>query len=113
MDNIEEGISDDLLQKASEDIQKLLRKRGLSESDRVQLEVQSYFLMFLINDHKKIGKMYPFFKSESERRERNKAWWERVQWIIIPLVVTGTLAFVGQFVYFWLTLVPDLQKVIK
>ena len=109
-DNTEEGISDELLDKARQDIQELLSKRGLAKSERVQLEVQSYFLMFLINDHKKITQMYPFFKSEKERRDRNKLWWEKLQWIAIPMGLTAVLGFVAEFIYFWIRVVPSITK---
>ena len=112
-ENLEEGISDDLLEKASADIQKLLKRRGLPEQDRVQLEVQSYFLMFLISDHKKIGQIYPFFRDEKQRQEKNKIWWEKMMWILIPAALAALVAFMGQFIYFWLTVVPNLQSAIK
>jgi len=110
MADLDEGISDELLEKASTDIQKLLKKRGLSESERVQLEVQSYFLMFLINDHKKIAQMYPFFKTERDRREKNRAWWEKLQWIVVPMGAAAVIGFIGQFINFWITVVPKIIK---
>ena len=109
-DYTEEGISDELLDKAKQDIQELLNKRGLAKGERVQLEVQSYFLMFLISDHKKIMQMYPFFRSEKERRDKNKLWWDKLQWVIIPMGLTVVLGFIAEFVYFWMTIVPSITK---
>jgi hypothetical protein len=108
-----DGISDEILAKAQTDIQELLGNRKLPKTERVQLEIQSYFLMFLINDHKKIGQMYPFFKTEKERLEKNRAWWERFQWVIIPMAAVAIIGFVSEFFYFWITVVPDLQRVMK
>ena len=79
-----ESVSDDILQKAQTDVAELLRDKKLSKTDRTQLEVQSYFLMFLVNDHKKINKMYPFFEEQQKRYERRKVWWDKLQWVITP-----------------------------
>ena len=108
-----DGISDEILDKAQADISELLSNRKLPRSERVQLEIQSYFLMFLISDHKKITQMYPFFKSEQQRVEKNRVWLEKFQWVIIPLLIVTAIGFFSDFVNFWLTIVPDLQKAIR
>ena len=41
-----DGISDEILDKAQADISALLSNRKLPRSERVQLEIQSYILMF-------------------------------------------------------------------
>jgi len=103
------SISDELLQKAQEDIEALLENKRISRTERVQLEIQSYFLMFLITDHKKVQSIYPWVVAQKEREARRKAWWDRLAWVIIPTAISGVLAFLGQAVYFWLKVVPELM----
>lgn len=104
------GISNDVLEKAQRDINDLLQKGGLDKTDRTQLEVQSYFLMFLINDHKKINKMYPFFVEQKQKLEKQRIWWDRLQWVVIPLVVAGVLTFVYQAAIFYFQIVPIIEQ---
>ena len=67
-DSIDTTISDEVLLRAQEDIDRLLKSKRLTSSERIQMEIQSYFLMFLVNDHKKITKMYPWMQ-EQQRKE--------------------------------------------
>jgi len=110
MDN---NISDDLLLKAQQDVANLLKNRTLNKTDRTQLEIQSYFLMFLVNDHKKINQMYPFFIEQKTRTENQRAWWNRLQWVIIPLVVAGIFTFLYQAAVFYFRLVPIIEQLGK
>lgn len=108
MNTLEDGISDEVLKKASIYIEELLKNKKLSPPVRAQLEIQSYFLMFLVTDHEKISQMYPFYKDLFTRQRKWEQFWEKFQWVIIPMAVTGTLAFFGQFIYFWMVVVPRL-----
>lgn len=110
MENLEDGISDEVLKKASAYIEELLKNKKLSPSTRAQLEIQSYFLMFLVTDHEKIAQMYPFYKNMFARQRKWEQFWEKFQWVIIPMAVTGLLAFAGQFIYFWMVVVPKLLE---
>ena len=109
-DSIETSISDEVLLRAQEDIDKLLKSKRLTSSERVQMEIQSYFLMFLVNDHKKISRMYPWIQEQQRKEEARKVWWNKLQWVVIPLVVGSVFIFLGQAVYFWYTIVPDLMS---
>jgi hypothetical protein len=106
--NIETSISDEVLLKAQEDINGLLKNKRLTAPERVQLEIQSYFLMFLVNDHKKISAMYPWIKEQQIKEEARTVWWNKLQWVIIPLIVSSVFIFIGQALYFWVTIVPEL-----
>ncbi len=101
-------VSDEILSRAQEDIDKLLKNKRISETERVQLEVQSYFLMFLVSDHKKVIKMFPWFEEQAAKELRRREWINKFQWVLIPILVTGLLAFIGQAVYFWIVVVPNL-----
>lgn len=101
-------ISDEILSHAREYIDELLRNKKLNQTVRAQLEIQSYFLMFLVADHEKVSEMYPVYKHYQMRRQRWEVFWEKFQWLIIIPTVTGLLAFFGQFIYFWIVIVPKL-----
>jgi len=88
------GISDELLIHAEEYIKELLKNKRLKTEVRAQLEIQSYFLMFLAADHDRIGRMYPFFQRQMERQKRTDEWWGRLQWIIIPIAITYAISFI-------------------
>lgn len=106
----ETTISDEILQKAQADIKELLNDETLSRPERAQLEIQSYFLMFLVTDHKRITKIYPWVISQQEKEKNRRAWWDRLQWVVIPFAVTAILAFLGQAFIFWIKIVPELTK---
>lgn len=104
------NVTDEILHKAKTDIEMLLRTKALSKSERVQLEVQSYFLMFLVNDRKKIGEMYPFFIEQKAAAVKRADFWGRFSWLIITLTVTAAFGIIGQALYFWFRVVPELTK---
>lgn len=110
MEHEDNNISDEILNQAKLYINELLKNKRLRADVKAQLEIQSYFLMFLAADHEKVARMYPFFKGEIERREKWARWVDKLQWVIIPLVVTGILTFLGQFIYVWSVVIPELLK---
>lgn len=65
-----DGISDDLLNSANARIDELLNNKRLPKTERVMLETQQYFLMFLRSDHKKINEMYPVYMEQRKKNER-------------------------------------------
>ena len=86
----ENDISDEILKKAQAEIKELLSNKRLPKSERVQLEVQSYFLMFLVSDRKKINQMYPYVM---EMKAQSGKWEPRV-WDIakgVVLLLAGAL----------------------
>lgn len=92
----ENSISDNILEKAQGDIRAMLQNQGLSKTDRLQLEIQSYFLMFLVNDHKKINKIYPYFQKQIAREKHWTMWWDRLQWVAIPMILLYLMSFVSR-----------------
>lgn len=40
--------------------------------------------------------------------ERRREWWNRLQWVIIPILVASFLAFLGQAIVFWVRIYPNL-----
>jgi hypothetical protein len=103
------SISDEILQQAETFIKELLKNKRLRQTERAQLEIQSYFLMFLVHNHQRMSEVYPFYKKQKEAQEKWEAWWNRLQWVIIPMVVGTVFVFLGQAVYFWMVVVPDLM----
>jgi hypothetical protein len=93
-DDTKDGISDEILKQAEEYIKELLKNKRLKAEVRAQLEIQSYFLMFLASDHERISKMYPFYKQQSERQKRLDEWWSRLQWVLIPIAFAYLIEFV-------------------
>jgi len=44
-----------------------------------------------------------------EKEKKKIAWWDRFQWVIIPIIITFTVGFIGQFIVFWIRVVPGLK----
>jgi hypothetical protein len=104
----EPGLSDEILSRAEEYIKELLKNKHISQPVRAQLEIQSYFLMFLVRDHERLNQIYPFYLEQKQIREKWEKWLDRFQWVLIPIIITGVIGFLGQFIYFWLVIVPKL-----
>jgi hypothetical protein len=104
-----DGISDDILEQAESYIKELLKNKKLNPQVRAQLEIQSYFLMFLVNNHERLNQVYPYYQKQKARQEMWERWWDRLQWVVIPMIIAGIFAFLGQFVYFWMVIVPKLM----
>lgn len=51
-----------------------------------------------------------WIETQKQAAERRRAWWEKLQWVVIPIGITGLIAFVGQFLVFWFDVVPKLQQ---
>ena len=112
MSDTVDGISEEILSKAGEYIQELLKNKRLSQHDRAQLEVQSYFLMFLIADHEKLSQIYPFYKEQLKRRDSWNRWWDKLQWILVPLIITSAAGFVANAISAIFTLYQKIVPLI-
>lgn len=97
-------ISDEILSKAQKELAEFLDKNNIPKAQKMMLQMQSYLLMVMVSDHQKTSRMYPAFKEQQKR----KAWWERLQWVVIPIVSAGVLTFLWQAVVFWFDIVPKL-----
>jgi len=53
-----------------------------------------------------------YVTDQEKDKDRRRAWWDKFQWVVIPMILAVILGFLGQFIYFWLTLVPKLETVI-
>ena len=53
-----------------------------------------------------------YITDQEKDKERRRSWWEKFQWVVIPIIIISIVSFLGQFIYFWLTLVPQLEKAI-
>jgi len=51
--------------------------------------------------------------SQKEISDRRRAWWDRFQWVIIPIVIGLIVAFASQAFYFWTKTVPMLEHLIE
>ena len=104
--DIDNGISDEILNKAQADLADYLDKNNIPKTPKMILEMQGYILMVLSNDHKKVGRMYTVYKKQETRR----AWWEKFQWVLIPIITGGIVAFFWQALYFWIDIAPKLSR---
>ena len=57
-----------------------------------------------------IRNIHLWMEAQKEKDRKRVEWWNKLQWIIIPIVITGFFAFVGQAVYFYFDLIPKLQN---
>jgi hypothetical protein len=44
-----------------------------------------------------------------EKEKKRIAWWDKFQWVIIPMIVSGFAVFIWQALYFYFTVVPRLS----
>lgn len=105
-----QGISDDILKQAEKYIEELRKNKKLPQHVQAQLEIQSYFLTFLVHDHERMNRIYPFYEKQKKRQDSFNTWMDKFQWVVIPILSAGVLAFIGQFIYFWIFIVPKLME---
>lgn len=103
------SISDDILRDAQEAIDDALKDKGLERRDRVVLEVQNYFLMFLRNDHRKVMEMYPYFVKAKEREENER----RMRALVIGTSVAAVVMLFINGIIFWISTTPIVQAILK
>ena len=48
---------------------------------------------------------------QKKAADKRAEFWAKFSWLIITLAITGLTAFLGQAVYFWIAIVPDLMKI--
>ena len=92
----DEGITDRILDRALAETQELSKNPGLSLVEKKVIEVQYYLLLFIISDKRK----------DKSKREYWQRWFEKFQWVIIPILISGFLVFIWQAVYFYFALIP-------
>lgn len=56
-----------------------------------------------------LRKIWEWIDLQKAKELKRLAWWDKFQWVVIPIVVSGAALFLGQAVYFWLVVVPDLM----
>lgn len=49
-----------------------------------------------------------WMEAQEKKAEYRRLWWDKFQWFIIPLALTGILGLVGQMLYFYVKIVPSL-----
>jgi len=106
MDEEENGISGKLLDKAQAELREFIEKNNTPKGTKMILEMQGYILMIIANDHKRTNAMY----KDHAKRQKQKMWWEKFQWVIIPMVTASVIAFFGQAVVFWFDIYPKLSQ---
>ena len=43
------------------------------------------------------------------KEQKRIAWWDKFQWVIIPIAITFFLGFIVQFILFWIRVVPNIS----
>jgi len=95
-DQERDGISDDLLDNQNQKIEGLLKSKSVSKVDRVVLETQQYFLMFLRSDHKKVIEMYPYYVEEKKKRERGVLLNNAIIIFLVTDVISRILSYISK-----------------
>lgn len=52
--------------------------------------------------------IWAWIELQKQAQEKRIDFWNRFSWLIITAIVTGFLAFVVQFIVFWVRIVPEL-----
>ena len=53
--------------------------------------------------------IYGHIKEQKEAEQRRRLWWDKLQWIFIPLVVGGITTFVWQAFTFYFKVWPAIE----
>jgi hypothetical protein len=106
-------ISDNVLRQLQESIDEELRNENLSKRDRVMLEVQNYFLMFLKNDHRKVTEMYDQFTKDREARTTRKESEKWMNRLVIGTAVTAVVMLFINGILFLFSTSPLMQMIIE
>jgi len=56
-----------------------------------------------------IRKIWEWIDLQKAKETKRAQWWDKFQWVVIPIFVSGLLLFLGQAAYFWFAVVPDLM----
>jgi len=106
-------ISDNVLRQAQEAIDEALKNENLPKRDRVMLEVQNYFLMFLKNDHRKVNEMYDQYVKDKEAkalRKESEKWMNR---LVVGTAVTAIVMLFINGILFMFSTSPLMQAIIN
>ena len=105
-------ISDDILKQAQDAINTALLTPNLPADRRAVLEVQSYFLMFLREDHQKVKELYVYYITEKQARQKqddNERWTRRT--IYGAAMAALVMLFINGMI-FWISTTPLIQAII-
>ena len=58
-----------------------------------------------------IRDIYSFIGTQKTADERRRSWWDKFQWVIIPLVIGGIVTFVWQALVFYFQVFPAIEKI--
>jgi hypothetical protein len=93
--------------------------RGLYEENKKQIDNHDKILVRGYDDHLPLAEVvrnltntvssYIGQKDKEEQKKREQ--WDKLKWIIIPFVITGFMAFMGQAVVFYFRILPMLEAV--
>ena len=64
-----------------------------------------------IGHDEQLRNIWAWIDLQKQKEQRRLEWWNKFQWVVIPIAVSGFSLFLGQAVYFWLAIVPDLMKI--
>ncbi|HET8669715.1 MAG TPA: hypothetical protein VFM05_03535 [Candidatus Saccharimonadales bacterium] len=58
-----------------------------------------------------IRNIVAWISRQDEAVKRRAAWWDKFQWVVIPIVITGLVTFFYQAFVFYFRIVPLLEAV--
>ena len=50
-----------------------------------------------------------YIELQIAKENRRIAWWEKFQWVIIPMAISGLLVFIGQAIIFYFKIFPLIE----
>ena len=81
-----------------------------THADRIARLEAAVFGNGSIGHDEQLRKIWEWIQLEREKEYNRKKWWDKLQWTIIPLVVTAVFAMLGQAIYFYIVLVPKIME---
>ncbi len=93
---------DTLLQSSLSDVKNMIGNNSIPVEDKIGkiIESQYYILVFIISE----------MQIQRKQREKTRVWWDRLQWVVIPMFLSGVAVFIWQALYFYFVVVPDFMK---
>lgn len=54
--------------------------------------------------------IHAWISEQKKASDKRAEFWGKFSWLVITLAVSGVTAFIGQALYFWFRVVPELSK---
>jgi len=85
----------------------------LRKADRVILEIQQLFIIYLQNDHEKIEKIYPFVMAQQASTKEKRDSGIHYTRLAVGTAITSVVVMLLNWVYYYFQVMPGLEIVAK